>query len=417
MLEQLKCNQIQELQLSSTQATNLDWQALLQAIQQNRSVQTVRVHGFFVDQYLLTSNPTMVDMFWKALGKLPRLKELHFLYFLDAPLVLESLAEILGLAKNLEKVCFHDIQLSLDATNTSENNKQHYDLLLARHSKLKVVYMTKISVSSRGGSNRNLDSWMQLWTSAPKLQKLVLQMSRPSAGRSQRLVFTQQHMDRLSQMTCLKVLDIRAADLNNACVEHLMQSLTTKTSGTTKHPSLLGVTLKDLALNINESTTKDQAASILAICQVLERNTTLETLHVGSNRMDESDWISLMQALHYNRSLKALHLHQDEHNDSENCAIHSARVQEAILDMLRRNCYLTSLYSTDMSNSGTLEVFGLVDFYLQMNATCIRRLLLDINVNREQILDKLFVHADRLDYLYHILRGNPLFVLQDSYYY
>lgn len=78
--------------------------------------------------------------------------------------------------------------------------------------------------------------------------------------------------------------------------------------------------------------------------------------------------------------------------------------QAAFVDMLREhNYFLESIVLPYQS-----EMFlSTLDFFLKMNATQIRRLLLNDNANAEQIIDKILVHSSNLDYVFHLLLGNP----------
>lgn len=389
VIEELEANnpKFQELLLSSTHAF-LDNESLLQAIQLNTTVQTVRVQGFFVDQ--LSSHHQKA--LWKALGNLPKLTEFHFQYFLDSSITLNILNFILSRAVRLVKLIIHDCKVSL-LSDTGGNSL----LALDQHLALKRIKIDQLFLpdnADRYGKLAALDPLIDMMASAPNLQNFSLNMSENTPHDQ---LFSKQALNLLLAQSNLQGLDLGTIIFDNSSMARLMHQLTIRPS---EEESLLkGIGLKELVL---QSENNLNLEACLAISQMLHHNTTLIWLDLLGNKIDEVGLVAIANSLKHNRNLKALIL---RHSNI------TASGQKALVDMLQDNHYLESIFLRTSRSDGDIAFRHRLSFFLQMNVTRIRRLLLNVNVDREQIFDKLVVHADKADYLFHLLRGNPSFLM------
>ena len=398
ILEELKANDpaVRELQLSSTHAL-LDCESLLQAIRQNQTIQTVRVHGFFVEQ--LSSSHHQKKRLWKALGSLPQLKELHFNYFLGSSLTVEALNLVLGRAFGLAKLYLHDCKVSLGDTHGSRTDMSATKtslVSLKQHTALRDVHITQLILSDDETTPAALDPLVQMLVSAPNLQMLTLRMAQPQSN-----LLSERTLDVLANNSGLRTLDLRHIVLDTSSMTRFMHQLTlTKESPSSSFQGngrWVGSSMKDLVLETEQVLNQD---ACLAIAKVLQHNNALERVDLFGSQIDERGLVAMAQSLKQNCKIRVFHL------SYKNI---TPKGQEVLIDMLRHNHYLESMvFPRSLENS--TDFLPTVDFYLQMNTTHIRRLLLNVNVDRDQIFDKLVVHADKVDYLFHLLRGNPSFL-------
>lgn len=403
ILEQLKASNsdIQELQLSSTQAAVLGCESLVQALQQNQTVHTVRIDGFFVDQLL---SPFMGDPMtarqhqqqkkglWQALGSLPKLQELHMNYFVESAVSVEALGWVLGRAFGLTRLFLHDCKMSLD-------NMAHLPSL-KQHAALREVHITQLTLSSdetTTGKAISLDPLVPMLMSATNLHKLGLCMSQP-----------QKHLlsnDSLSMIAAnnigsLKTLDLRNVILDNSSMAFLMRQLMATMEATDNNKkSNHRSGMRGLVLTTSQDGLNLDAC--LAIGSLLQhQNNRLELLDLRGTRIEELGLLAMANSLRTNRTLRELNLRYDNI---------TPRGCDALIDVLRHNYYLeTMVFRASLQDAVFLHM---VDFYLTMNTTRIRRLLLNVNVDWGQIFDKLVVHVENVNYLFHLLRGNPSFLL------
>ena len=188
--------------------------------------------------------------------------------------------------------------------------------------------------------------------------------------------------------------------LENKQIFHLCQALLRQQQqNEAEADQCLSTTLRDLVLEC------DEVLGLKACCAIgdlLKQNSTLlERLVLWGTQVDEGGMLFIADCMKQNQKLKILHM------SHENISIKS---QLALLDMLQHhNYYLETLLLRSLFGSDK-EIFKRTDFFLKLNTTCLRRLLLNINASREQIFDKLVVHSNNLDYLFHLLKANPTFV-------
>ncbi|CAB9526774.1 expressed unknown protein [Seminavis robusta] len=384
----------QELKLSSIHANTLDRTSLFRAMQQNKTVKTARIHGFFVQK--LTEQEQ--QRLWDTIGgDMPQLLEtLHCNYFLDFPLQTIHLNTVLSRAVHLTKLSIHDTILSNTTTGSildAVSLKQHVNLTSIVVSQL---YLDRNNNNSSSNNSANiLNSFVAMCTTAPNLQKLIVRMALQEGTDS---LLSCKTLESLAQ-TNLVTLELRRMVHSNYHLSSLMNHhLAHKTN-----PTGMSHSLKELVLHgenqLNES-------ACMAMAHVLQENSVLERLELWGSNVDEAGFLAIAKALKSNRRLKTLYLSHDNILSNKNH-------RQAILEMLQHNVFLESMFLRGNCHQHW-EFLQTMDFYLQMNTTYIRRLLLHVNVNKEQILDKLNTHSSNLDYLFHILRGNPGFILSQE---
>ena len=407
ILERLVANSpdFQELQLSSTHAAVLDCGSLVQALQQNQTVRTVRIDGFFVDQLLPPSlndristtrqNEQQKKCLWQALGSLPKLQEMHVNYFVESAVTVEALSLVLSRAFGLTRLFLHDCKLFLNNMAISSGL-----LSLTQHAALQEVHITQLTLSNdastAGTTTDSLDPLVPMLMSAPNLRKVILCMSQP---QNHILSDDSLSMIAANNNSSLKTLDLRNIVLDNSSIVHLMRQLlaTMETTDNRKRNGLRGLVLTTSQDGLN-------LEACLSIGSVLQhQDNKLELLDLRGSWIEEDGLLAMASLLKKNQTLGELNLRYDNIT-SRGC--------DALIDMLRHNVYLeTMIFRGSVQDAAFLRM---VDFYLLMNTARIRRLLLNVNVDRGQIFDKLVFHVENVDYLFHLLRGNPSFLLVPS---
>lgn len=366
-----------ELKLSSIHAL-LDWNVLLEALQQNRTVRSVRIHGFFMEKL----TPTHQKLFWEAIGSLPNLKELYINYFLDFWLTEDALSSVLSRACKLTKLSIHDSKISC------RGNEREL-VSLENHISLATVHFSQLYVSCEQST---LDSIIKSTASAPNLRKVIIRMAQ-----QQRHLLSNKSLEELVRKR-LTTLELRKIVLDTDNLEYLMRQLQQR-QNSEEQTVLLSSTLKELVLECGETLPQKACA---AVGSMLQNNHTLERLELWGGRIDESGLLCIAENLKCNRRLRVFHM------SHENI---TKRGRDALVEMLRYNVFLESIVLRTFQEADFLQT---VNFFLKMNTTQIRRLLLNVNVNQEQIFDKLVIHSKNLDYLFHLLQRNPLFLVQEQ---
>jgi hypothetical protein len=158
---------------------------------------------------------------------------------------------------------------------------------------------------------------------------------------------------------------------------------------------MLSIYLRDLVVEHDNLLEENTCRSL---GEMLQHNQTVERLELWGPLIDPKGLQVMINELKHNRKLKVIHL------SHENISIET---EEDFIGMLHQNYFLETLQLPSFSREDIMEK---IQFYLRLNATCLRRLMLNINASREQIFDKLVVHSENVNYLFHILRGNPLFL-------
>jgi len=102
----------------------------------------------------------------------------------------------------------------------------------------------------------------------------------------------------------------------------------------------------------------------------------------------------VINSLKDNKTLKVLHLSHDI----------GAKGNDALTELLKHNFVMETLY---MRSFGDPTMMARTDYFLKLNATNLRGLQLDINMDRPKLVEKLEKHTDELNHLYFLLRGNP----------
>ena len=377
IIEQLASNrpEFQELLLSSFH-TLLDFESLVEALSLNTSVTRIRIHGFFVEK--LSSQRQ--DRLWETVGNLPSLEELYLNYFVDFSLHSTALSQVLHRALYLRKLSIHDSNFVW-----KDDDNEDSRISLKDHKSLTTVNISQLQTPVDTGYS-SLNLLIDMLATAPNVNKIMLRVAQ-----DQHYPISSQSLELLS-LKSLKILDLRNIVLSNDSMIEFMQHLMHSKE---QQPKPLGRTLKDIALQCDEVLNEE---ACVAMGQMLQQNTTLERLELWGARIDDGGLVFIANSLKINRSLKVLQLSHDNITKAG---------QQAIVGMLERNCFLESIILRCFDSHTFLAT---IDFYLTMNATQIRRLMINENASKEQIFDKLVVHTNRLDYLFHLLRGNPSFV-------
>ena len=407
ILEKLKANKpdFQELQLSSAQAALLDCEGLVQALKQNRTVKRVHIDGFFVDQlFPRSSNPIVAPneqpkTLWQTLGSLPKIHELHLAYFVRSAVTLEVLDWVLGRATGLKKLCLHDCRIFLDSSDTFLGATS-----LKNHDALREIRISQVRPYNRETtrySSATLDPLFEMVLSAPTLCKLSICPSVPNTT-----FISYESIGRLgAKSRLMESLNLQNVVFDNHRVVHFMQQLVAamQTDGRDSVANKCVEGFRNLVLDTSQSILNQDAC--LAIATLLRhKDSKLENLCLFGSQIDEDGLVAIASSLKLNQRLRVLQLGYNSI---------TSRGYNALIDMLRENCYLESMLLSRgfLVNAPDSDAFlRVVNFYLNLNTACIRRLLLDVNVDRDQIFDKLVVHAENVDYLFHILRGNPSFL-------
>lgn len=349
-----------------------DLEGLLNSIQNNQAIWLADVHGFFVEK-LGAGNQTR---FWETIADLPQLKVLNFNYFLDACLTAATLKLVLGGALGVSNISINDAKLCMGSSRK---------ISLQNHELLTTVRISQLHLI---GELSTLDPLIRMCASAPNLKTVKIHMARPRSN-----LLALKSVQSLAQ-TGIEKLELLNVPLDSQTMSYLMGQLTDESS-------TLGTYLKELTLDCGEFLTSSACS---AIGGMLQTNSRLGKLALKGSRVEESGIVHITNGLKVNRKLWCFQMSQEN-------VLSVPEREEAFLDMLQHNYYLESIaLSRSNNNHAQSSFFQKIDFYLTMNSTQIRRLLLNVNVGREQILDKVVTHSNSLDYVYHLLGGNPHFM-------
>jgi hypothetical protein len=382
VIDQLKQNDdeftVLKLDGSHT-ALNLD--RLLQAIEGNTTITNLQIHGGLVANLPLEQQ----HLLWHALGKLPKLDEIHFKYFLEFPLMLDGLNCLLALAKGIHKLTLYDCVLYT-------RNMDDKFVSLTHHVHLTTVFFSQL----RMPEGRTLDHLIQSLTVAPNLQNLAIRIPR----KKKNLVSHETLHHLLHDCSHLKILELRRLVLTDDQIiqmahdlEKLQNHPSTCTDNTTQTQPLLSLSskIKEITIQCDDTLRIDCCT---AVGSLLAGNSTITRLEIWGQKVVEDGFVHVIHSLSHNKTLKVLHLSHDI----------GEKGNDALSELLKHNFVMETLY---MRSFGDPTMMAKTDYFLKLNATSLRGLQLDINVNRTKLVEKLEKHADDINHLYFILRGNP----------
>ena len=141
---------------------------------------------------------------------------------------------------------------------------------------------------------------------------------------------------------------------------------------------------------------------VSAIANMLPRNSSLQKLCMCCQQgLDDNGAIAIANGLTRNTTLRHLLLEDDDD------AV-TSKGYEALVTMMQSNTVLNTLYH---ENAGHLKVK--MDYFLKLNQTGIRTILLNVNATRSEFLDTLVSHQEDLDCVHYMISMNPSFVSHD----
>jgi hypothetical protein len=347
-------------------ALNLD--RLVDAIECNTTVKNIQIHGGLVANLPLEHQ----HLLWHALGKLPKLEEIHFKYFLEFPLMLDGLNCLLDRAKGIQKLTICDCVLYT-------RNFDDRLVSLAQHVHLKTVFFSQL----RMPEGRALDHIVQSLTVAPNLSNLTIRIPR----KKKNLVSNQTLRKLVHECSNLKILELRRVVLKD---EQIIQMATDLQKAQNNTDSPLSK-IKEVTIQCDDTLREDCCR---AVGNLLEGNSTITRLEIWGQKVVEDGFVFVINSLKNNRTLKVLHLSHDI----------GEKGNAALSELLKNNFVMETLY---MRSFGDPAMMAKTDYFLKLNATSLRGLQLDVNMNRAKLVEKLEKHGDDLNHLFFILRGNP----------
>lgn len=363
IIDQLKQNdeEFSVLKLDGSHtALNLD--RMVGAIESNTTVKNIQIHGGLVANLPLEQQ----HLLWHALGKLPNLEEVHFKYFLEFPLMLDGLNCILERAKGIRKLTIYDSVLYT----------RNYDdrlIDLKDHVNLKTVFFSQLRIPE----GRVLDTIIQPINLAPNLANLTIRIPR----KKKNLVETKT-LRMLAASESLKVLELRRVVLKDEQIIQLAEDLENHSSNSK---------LKEVTIQCDDCL---REPCCVALGTMLKENAIVTRLEVWGQKVEEEGFVYVINSLKDNKTLKVLHLSHDI----------GERGNAALSNLLKNNFVMETLY---MRSFGDPTMMAQTDYYLKLNATSLRGLQLDINMDRPKLVEKLEKHTDDVNHLYFLLRGNP----------
>ena len=131
----------------------------------------------------------------------------------------------------------------------------------------------------------------------------------------------------------------------------------------------------------------------VALGTMLKNNANLTRLEVWGQQVEEEGFVFVINSLKENTTLKVLHLSHDI----------GEKGNAALTELLKKNFVMETLY---MRSFGDPTMMAQTDYYLKLNATNLRGLQLDINMNRPKLVENLVKHSDDINHVYFLLRGN-----------
>lgn len=363
VIDQLKCNdeEFSVLKLDGSH-TVLNLDRLVDAIECNTTVKNIQIHGGLVANLPLEQQ----HLLWHALGKLPQLEEVHFKYFLEFPLMLDGLNCFLERAKGIRKLTIYDSVLYT----------RNYDdrlIDLKDHTELKTVFLSQL----RMPEGRVLDGIIQPLNNAPNLSNLTIRIPRKKKN-----MVESKTLRMLAQSTSLKVLELRRIVLKDEQIIQLAEDLENHTPESK---------LKEVTIQCDDCL---REPCCVALGTMLQKNSIVTRLEVWGQKVEEDGFVYVINSLKNNKTLKVLHLSHDI----------GEKGNVALSDLLKHNYVMETLY---MRSFGDPAMMAQTDYYLKLNATSLRGLQLDINMDRAKLVEKVEKHADDINHVYFLLRGNP----------
>lgn len=363
VIDQLKQNdgEFSVLKLDGSH-TVLNFERLVDAIERNTTVKNIQIHGGLVANLPLENQ----HLLWHALGKLPQLEEVHFKYFLEFPLMLDGINCILERAKGIRKLTVYDSVLYT----------RNYDdrlIDLQDHVNLKTVFFSQLRIPE----GRVLDTIVQPLATAPNLANLTIRIPR----KKKNLIETKT-LRMLAQSESLKVLELRRVVLKDEQIIQLAQDLENHAESSK---------MKEVTIQCDDCL---REPCCVALGTMLRKNSIVTRLEVWGQKVEEEGFVFVINSLKENKTLKVLHLSHDI----------CERGNAALTDLLKHNFVMETLY---MRSFGDPTMMAQTDYYLKLNATSLRGLQLDINMNRPKLVEKLEKHTDDINHVFFLLRGNP----------
>jgi len=344
--------------------TSLNLDRLVDAIKANATVKNVQIHGGYVANLPMEQQ----HLLWHAIGDLVQLEEIHFKYFLEFPLMLDGLNCLLDRAKGLKKLTVYD---SVMYTRNFED--RFVDL--KEHKALKTVFFSQLRIPE----GRALDDIIQSLLVAPNLANLTIRIPRKKKN-----MVTDETLQLLTASPSLKILELRRLVLKDEQIIQIANDIDAKAeAGVSK--------MKEVTIQCDDCL---REPCCQAIGNMLQKNTTVTRLEVWGQRVEEDGFVYVINSLKDNKTLKVLHLSHDI----------GAKGNDALTELLKHNFVMETLY---MRSFGDPTMMARTDYFLKLNATNLRGLQLDINMDRPKLVEKLEKHTDELNHLYFLLRGNP----------
>ena len=363
VIDQLKQNdeEFSVLKLDGSH-TVLNLDRLVDAIECNTTVKNIQIHGGLVANLPLEQQ----HLLWHALGKLPQLEEMHFKYFLEFPLMLDGLNCILERAKGIRKLTVYDSVLY-----TRNYDDRLVDL--TDHVNLKTVFFSQLRIPE----GRVLDGIIQPLNKAPNLANLTIRIPRKKKN-----MVENKTLRMLAQSESLKILELRRIVLKDEQIIQLAEDLQNHVE-TSK--------MKEVTIQCDDCL---REPCCIALGTMLKKNAIITRLEVWGQKVEEDGFVYVINSLRDNKTLKVLHLSHDI----------GEKGNAALTDLLKHNFVMETLY---MRSFGDPTMMAQTDYYLKLNATSLRGLQLDINMDRPKLVEKLEKHKDDINHVYFILRGNP----------
>ncbi|CAB9526776.1 expressed unknown protein [Seminavis robusta] len=373
VIDQLKQNdeEFSVLKLDGSH-TVLNLDRLVDAIECNTTVKNIQIHGGLIANLPLEQQ----HLLWHALGKLPKLEEIHFKYFLEFPLMLDGLNCLLDRAKGVRKLTVYDSVLYT----------RNYDdrlITLEQHENLKTVFFSQLRIPE----GRVLDPIVQSIVTAPNLSNLTIRIPR----KKKNLVTTETLRRLVRDCANLKILELRRIVLRDEHIIQMAKDLEETQNKKCPEGEEPKSKIKEVTVQCDDTLREDCCA---ALGSLLKNNSTITRLEVWGQKVVEDGFVEVISSLKENKTLKVLHLSHDI-GDKGN---------SALTDLLKQNYVMETLY---MRSFGDPTMMAKTDYFLKLNATSLRGLQLDINMNRAKLVEKLEKHNEELNHLYFILRGNP----------
>lgn len=365
IIDQLKQNdsEFTQLKLDGSHAATLDFDRLCDAIRINKTVKNVQIHGGMIINIPLEKQ----EQLWHCIGKLPNLEELHFKYFLEFPLTLDGLNTALAPATNLKKLTIYDTVLySRDYEDEVTN--------LSQHTQLKTIFFSQLRIPE----GRVIDPILRSLVHAPNLSNLTVRIPRKRKG-----MVRNQTLSLLTNSKSLRILELRRLVLRDEQIVQIAKEVETNTI------------MKEVTIQCDDCL---KTICCDAISTMLPKNKCLTRLEIWGQKVEEDGFVNVINSLQKNNTLKVLHLSHDI----------GERGNAALAEMLKHNQTMETLY---MRSFGDPEKMARTDYYLKLNATGLRGYQLDLNMNRQSLVDKLAKHSDEINHTYFLLRGNPNFLL------